>query len=60
MDFGPVTSTLTIEATYSEITWSSEWKAEGTVVLLPLNVVTSVEVVLGVFCTKSRNCFLKY
>ncbi|XP_063923797.1 uncharacterized protein LOC135137946 [Zophobas morio] len=46
MDFGPVTSTLTIEATYSEIKWSSEWNAEGTMVLLPLNVVTPVEVVL--------------
>ncbi|KAJ3660890.1 hypothetical protein Zmor_005318 [Zophobas morio] len=45
MDFGPVTHTLTIEATYSKFKWSAEWKAEGTVVLLPLNVVTPVEVI---------------
>ncbi|XP_063924777.1 uncharacterized protein LOC135138722 [Zophobas morio] len=46
LDFGPVTSTLTIEASYSELTWESELEAQGTVVLLPLNVITPGELIM--------------
>ena len=52
-----MTSTLTIEATYSEIKWYSEWKAEGTVVLLPLNVVTPLEAILSESCACTGNFF---
>lgn len=58
MNFGPVVSTLTVETTYSELKWTAEWEVQGTMVLLPLNVVTAVEAILGVFCTKCGNCFL--
>ncbi|XP_063923802.1 uncharacterized protein LOC135137950 [Zophobas morio] len=46
LDFGPLTSTLTIEATYSQLTLEAELEAQGTIVLLPVNVITSVEDIL--------------
>ncbi|KAJ3660891.1 hypothetical protein Zmor_005319 [Zophobas morio] len=46
LDFGPLTSTLTIEAIYSQVTLESEVEAQGTIVLLPVNVITPVEYTL--------------
>ncbi|KAJ3652888.1 hypothetical protein Zmor_018816 [Zophobas morio] len=43
LDFGPVTSTLTIEASFAELTWECEYEARGTLVLLPLDVTTFLE-----------------
>ncbi|XP_063923801.1 uncharacterized protein LOC135137949 [Zophobas morio] len=42
LDFGPLTITLTIEATYSQLTVETEFEAQGTIVLLPVNVITPV------------------
>ena len=47
LDFGPLTSTLTIEATYSQLTVETEFEAQGTIVLLPVNVITPVVYTLG-------------
>ncbi|XP_063924993.1 uncharacterized protein LOC135138897 isoform X1 [Zophobas morio] len=46
LDFGPLTSTLTIDVSYSELTWGVDYEAQGTAVLLPLNVVTPVELIM--------------
>ncbi|XP_063923798.1 uncharacterized protein LOC135137947 isoform X1 [Zophobas morio] len=43
LDSGPLTSTLSIEATYSQLTLELECEAKGTIVLLPVNVITPVE-----------------
>ncbi|KAJ3652900.1 hypothetical protein Zmor_018826 [Zophobas morio] len=43
MDFGPVTSTLTIEASYSQLTYLADCEFQGTIVLLPVNVQTLAE-----------------
>ena len=45
LDFGPLTIILTIERTYSLVTLESD--VEGTIVLLPINVITPVEYTLG-------------
>ena len=46
LEFGPVVSTLTIEASYIEIIWQMKYDAQGTTVLLPLNVQTSLDLIL--------------
>ncbi|XP_063923795.1 uncharacterized protein LOC135137944 [Zophobas morio] len=46
LEFGPLTSTLTIEATYSQLTVETGFEAQGTIVLLPVNVVTPFEYTL--------------
>ncbi|KAJ3652887.1 hypothetical protein Zmor_018815 [Zophobas morio] len=43
LDFGPLTSTLIIEATYPKLDWEVELEAQGTLVLLPLNVKTPLD-----------------
>ncbi|XP_063925119.1 uncharacterized protein LOC135138990 [Zophobas morio] len=47
LEFGPVVSTLTIEASYAEITWQMDYEDQGTTVLLPLNIQTSLDLILG-------------
>ena len=47
LEFGPLVSTLTIEASYAEITWQMDYEAQGTTVLLPLNVQTSLDLIMG-------------
>ena len=47
MDFGPVTSTLTIEASYSQLTYLADCEFQGTIVLLPVNVQTLAEFTFG-------------
>ena len=42
LDFGPLTTTLTIEATYSELSIETDSESQGTIVLLPVNVKTPV------------------
>ncbi|KAJ3652897.1 hypothetical protein Zmor_018825 [Zophobas morio] len=46
LDFGPLISTLTIEASYPELTWECQYEGHGTAVLLPLNVITPVELIM--------------
>ncbi|XP_063924913.1 uncharacterized protein LOC135138821 [Zophobas morio] len=43
LDSGVATNTLTIETTYSKLVWKCECEANGTLVLLPLNVRTPLE-----------------
>ncbi|KAJ3652904.1 hypothetical protein Zmor_018829 [Zophobas morio] len=45
LDFG----TLKIEATYSQITIEVDCEAQGTIVLLPVNVITSSEFTFGMY-----------
>ncbi|KAJ3652899.1 hypothetical protein Zmor_018826 [Zophobas morio] len=42
LDFRPLTSTLTIAATYPQLTIEIECEAKGTIVVLPVNVITPV------------------
>ncbi|XP_063924953.1 uncharacterized protein LOC135138859 isoform X1 [Zophobas morio] len=47
LDFDPLVSTLRIAATYPQVTVQMEYEAQGTIVLLPLNVATSVDFILN-------------
>ncbi|KAJ3652891.1 hypothetical protein Zmor_018819 [Zophobas morio] len=47
LDFDPLVSTLRIAATYPQETVHMEYEAQGTIVLLPLNVATSVDFILN-------------
>ena len=47
LDFEPVISTLTVEAFFPQLILQMECEAQGTIVLLPLNVVTPVDFITG-------------